>query len=279
METKNTVLHENCSLLKEKVTLLEEKIKHNKCKDNIPLLSADANDQGQAKATGPAPLFSSVAGSNRSNRSSTRSGDMSKPKHNPTSSQNQNTTTKTNQIRPEQVKVAIHEAQSAAKRHTRIHKLTQINGTQVLADREGKYIKRDASFFKIFNPSIPSQVLKHPSNTPKRNAFTLPSIPIIPRKTVFWKISSKEEQATILEASSVTPPTSEDPDMHEPQEVLSDDDISFSSAPEAPTTDTDNISVSDSTECDNFKKDILSNPDIQEFQAVEPSDTHVSLNR
>ncbi|CAG9770026.1 unnamed protein product [Ceutorhynchus assimilis] len=52
----------------------------------------------------------------------------------------------------------------------------------------------------------------------------------------------------------------------------SDDDISFSSAPEAPTTDADSLSVSDPTKYDNFKQDILSNPDIQGFQAIEPSD-------
>ncbi|CAG9765091.1 unnamed protein product [Ceutorhynchus assimilis] len=60
--------------------------------------------------------------------------------------------------------------------------------------------------------------------------------------------------------------------MHEPQEVLSDDDISFSSAPEASATDTDSLSISDLTEYNNFKQDILSNPYIQEFQTVEPSD-------
>nr|CAI5862517.1 unnamed protein product [Callosobruchus analis] len=103
MDTKNTILQENCSLLKEKIDLLKQN--KNKEQRSAPSVMPSSRATSTASVTS---MYSSVASASGHNI----------PKHNlakPIHKQHITANPVNTQIRPEQVKEAIHEAQSAVK--------------------------------------------------------------------------------------------------------------------------------------------------------------------
>ncbi|VEN39001.1 unnamed protein product [Callosobruchus maculatus] len=106
MDTKNAVLQENCTLLKEKVELLRNQVYKNK-EDytSAPPVMPGSRATSTAADTS---RYSSVAGGAISTKPI---GNLAKP----TQNHQQSAKTNNNQIRPEQVKAAIHEAQSVLK--------------------------------------------------------------------------------------------------------------------------------------------------------------------
>ncbi|VEN46272.1 unnamed protein product [Callosobruchus maculatus] len=108
MDTKNAILQENCTLLKEKVELLRNQVYKNK-EDytSAPPVMPGSRATSTAADTDTS-LYSSVAGGAISTKPI---GNLAKP----TQNHKQSAKTNNNQIRPEQVKAAIHEAQSILK--------------------------------------------------------------------------------------------------------------------------------------------------------------------
>nr|CAI5839820.1 unnamed protein product [Callosobruchus analis] len=107
MDTKNAILQENCTLLKEKVELLHNQVYKNK-KDYTSAVPVMPGSRATTSTACVTSLYCSVASGVNS----------AKPKGNlakPTQNHKQSATTNNNQIRLEQVKAAIHEAQSVVK--------------------------------------------------------------------------------------------------------------------------------------------------------------------
>nr|CAI5869955.1 unnamed protein product [Callosobruchus analis] len=108
MDTKNTILQENCSLLKEKIDVLQQN--KNKEQRSAPSVMHSSRATSTASVTS---MYSSVASA-----SGVSSDKHNIPKHNlakPIQKQHITANSVNTQIRPEQVKAAIHEAQSAVK--------------------------------------------------------------------------------------------------------------------------------------------------------------------